>query len=200
MNRLEASLHKVADDLRDIRIRFALIGGLAVSVRAEPRFTRDIDLAVAVGDDREAESIVNTLLHRGYSILASLEQTSARRLATVRLRVPGEPADGVVVDLLFASSGIEPEIVAQAEIVEIAPGLALPVARVPHLIALKLLARDDAHRPQDDLDLRMLLSAASDPELTDSRESIELITARGFQRDKDLPAELERACVRFRPQ
>ncbi len=199
MNRLEAALQKVVGDLRDARVRFALIGGLAVSVRAEPRFTRDIDLAVAVVDDREAESIVNDLLHRGYQILASLEQTSARRLATVRLRVPGEPVEGVVVDLLFASSGIEPELVAQAESLEIARGLEVPVACVPHLIALKLLARDETHRPQDDLDLRSLLSTASDPELADARACVALIAERGFQRDKDLPRELDRVMARFRP-
>ncbi len=37
-------------------LRWALIGGLAVAVRAEPRFTRDVDLAVAVADDRELET------------------------------------------------------------------------------------------------------------------------------------------------
>ena len=34
---------------------FALIGGLAVSARSEPRFTRDADFAVSVGSDAEAE-------------------------------------------------------------------------------------------------------------------------------------------------
>ena len=59
------------------------------------------------------------------------------RLATagLRSRVPG----GIIVDLLFASSGIEPEITAAAEVLTVARGLRMPVARTGHLIALKLL-------------------------------------------------------------
>ena len=45
-------LRQVARDLERAGCRWALLGGLAVSVRAEPRFTRDIDLAVAVESDR----------------------------------------------------------------------------------------------------------------------------------------------------
>ncbi len=45
---------------------WALVGGLAVSARAEPRFTRDVDLAVSVRDDRDAEDAVRTFLSRRY--------------------------------------------------------------------------------------------------------------------------------------
>ena len=40
---------------------FALIGGLAVSARTEPRFTRDADFAVALAGDAEAEALMNAL-------------------------------------------------------------------------------------------------------------------------------------------
>ena len=36
-------LRKAADALERRKIPFALIGGLAVSERAEPRFTKDVD-------------------------------------------------------------------------------------------------------------------------------------------------------------
>jgi len=36
---------------------------LAVSVRTEPRLTRDADLAVLVADDRDAEALVRDLHH-----------------------------------------------------------------------------------------------------------------------------------------
>jgi hypothetical protein len=32
-----------------------VVGGLAVSARTEPRFTRDVDLVIAVSDDQSAE-------------------------------------------------------------------------------------------------------------------------------------------------
>jgi len=54
-----------------------------------------------------------------------VEQEATRRLATIRLIPPGERERGVVVDLLFASSGIEREIVAGAQVVEVMAGLSL---------------------------------------------------------------------------
>nr|WP_239003792.1 hypothetical protein [Nocardia panacis] len=95
----------------------------------------------------------------------------------------------MVVDLLFASSGIEPEIVRAAESLEIFPGLVLPVARTGHLIALKLLARDDESRPQDSADLRNLAAVATTRDMVDAAEAVRLIAERGFNRDRDL-AEL----------
>ncbi len=198
MSRLEAALRAIVGDLSVFGVPCALVGGLAVSARTEPRFTRDIDLAVAAGTDREAETIVNRLLGRGYSVLASLEQTAVNRLATVRLRAAGEPPEGVVVDLLFASSGIEREIVAQADALEVAAGLVIPVARLGHLLALKLLARDEDRRPQDDQDLAGLMAVASDSDIAELRAAIGLIGSRGFHRDKDLGAELTALMTRFR--
>jgi hypothetical protein len=45
--------------------------------------TRDIDVAVAVGDDRQAEKVVAALVARGYRVRALVEQESAGRLANV---------------------------------------------------------------------------------------------------------------------
>nr|WP_278263761.1 nucleotidyl transferase AbiEii/AbiGii toxin family protein [Nocardia sp. AG03] len=97
----------------------------------------------------------------------------------------------ILVDLLFASSGIEPEIVVAAENLEIVPDLVLPVATTAHLIALKLLARDDATRPQDLADLRGLLSTASADDIAEARLAVRLITERGFHRDRDLESDLD---------
>jgi hypothetical protein len=38
---LEFTLQWIAADLNELQLDFALMGGLAVSVRTEPRFTRD---------------------------------------------------------------------------------------------------------------------------------------------------------------
>jgi len=61
MNHLDSLLRQIAKILNDQREVWALVGGLAVSVRTEPRFTRDLNLAVAVSNDREAESILHNL-------------------------------------------------------------------------------------------------------------------------------------------
>jgi hypothetical protein len=112
------------------------------------------------------------------------------RLATVRLSRASE-RKAPVIDLLFASSGIEPEIVAEAEPLDLAPGLTLGVARTGHLIALKVLARDDTRRPLDIADLRALLEIASDVELSRAREALTLITARGYHRGRNLLADFD---------
>jgi predicted nucleotidyltransferase len=167
------------------------VGGLAVSARTEPRFTRDLDVAVAVADDAEAEALVQRLVSEGYRTLAVVEQKATHRLATVRLVLPGGDTRGVVADVLFASSGIEAEVARDAERLRVFPTIVLPVARVGHLIALKLLARDDRTRPQDQQDLRALSEVADDAEVRRARDAIGLIDERGFARGRDLRKALE---------
>ena len=197
MSRAEAALRRIVSDLRGLDRRFALVGGLAVSARTEPRLTRDADVAVLVADDRDAEALVRDLQARGWRIVAAIEQNVAGRLATVRLAL-AEDVGGAVVDLLFASSGIEPEVVAAADWIEVLPGLTVPVARLGHLIALKVLARDDRTRPQDRVDLAALFARADAADLGQARESLALVTRRGFQRGRDLQAGLDAAVGELR--
>jgi hypothetical protein len=95
-----------------------------------------------------------------------------------------------VIDLLFASSGIEPEVVADAEPIELLPDLTMGVARTGHLLALKVLSRDDVSRPQHLVDLRALLGVASPAELGRARDSLALIAARGYHRGRELMSEI----------
>ena len=122
-------LRRLPDDLSRAGVqRWALVGGLAIGPRAEPRFTRDVDLVVDVTSDLEAERITRSLQETGYRTIALLEHDSGR-LATVRLTSPGEHTKAVVVDLLFASSGVEAEVAASAESLEYIAGLTVPVAQ-----------------------------------------------------------------------
>lgn len=189
MNPLHQALEALVADLGALRTEFALIGGLAVGVRAEPRFTRDADVAVAVQDDRSAERLVRDLGARGYRAVLVLEHDAHERLSAVRLTPATSGSEGLVLDLLFASSGIEREVVAGAELIEIMPGLRMPVASTGHLIALKLLSRDDEARPQDAADLKALAKAASPADLAAAKDALALITSRGFHRGRDLARE-----------
>jgi hypothetical protein len=184
---LEATLRQVCRDLAAADARFALVGGLAVSARTEPRFTRDADLAVSLRDDAAAEALILRLRVSGYHIGTVVEQDAVGRLATVRL-TRFIDAVAPVVDLLFASSGIEAELVADADVLDVLPALTVPVATVGHLLALKVLSRDD-DRPQDQVDLEALMRVASPAELTRARDALTLITRRGFHRGKDLLSE-----------
>jgi len=61
----ELALAAICRELVRLGRRFASVGGLAVSVRAEVRFTRDVGIAVAVADDLEAESVTYELRSAG---------------------------------------------------------------------------------------------------------------------------------------
>ncbi len=113
-----------------------------------------------------------------------MEQMALGRLATARFR--SRIADGVIVDLLFASSGIEPEIAAEAEVLTVARELRMPVARVGHLIALKLLSYDADRRRQDLIDLDELKAVALDGDWALAVASCRLIIERGYHRGRDL--------------
>jgi hypothetical protein len=188
MNRLEQALIRLDTDLRSLGFAWALIGGLAVSVRAQPRTTWDLDAAIAVASDGEAEGLVMSLRARGYLDQpegALLEQKDVGRLAGMRLLAPGQLEQNLGIDLLFASSGVETEIAAEADWLEIFPGVAVPVAHLGHLIALKILAG----RPRDLEDLRALLREATTADVQEARATLDLIERRGFHRGKDLQAD-----------
>jgi predicted nucleotidyltransferase len=180
-----AALARAAGALSAIECRFAVIGGLAVGARTEPRTTRDIDVAVAVESDAEAEAVVFALRAHGFETVVALEHEVTGRLATARLadRTVGS---SFVLDLLFASSGIEPEIVASAKLMQITRSLRLPIATVGHLIVMKLLARDDRRRPADADDLRALRAVATEADWEMAREGATLCVERGFHRGRDL--------------
>jgi len=185
---LDEALRRAVADLRAEGAKFALVGGLAVSAWAEPRLTRDADLAVSVADDSEAEGLVHRLHGRGYRVGALVEQAHVGRLATVRL-LDGSDS-GLYVDLLFASSGVEPELVEHAAEVAVISDLLVPVATVGYLIALKLLAREDRLRPNDADDLASLSAVASDADWAEAANAVALIEQRGYHRGRDLSLAL----------
>lgn len=175
--------------------RCALVGGIAVSIRARERFTKDIDFAVAVTSDAEAEALALTFQQAGYQLVQVFENTAKGLLATLRFTIPGgrrEPE----LDLMFASSGIEAEVVNDAERIEVLPGVVVPVALLPHLIAMKVLAESDV-REHDRADLQVLIAVATKRELELARRAIRLIEERGFARGKKL-AEVLDALVKQR--
>ncbi len=199
MTPLESALRAIAAGLDRRGVRWALVGGLAVSARAEPRTTRDVDVAVAVPNDAAAEALVFSLGTEGWEVAAAVEQDAIGRLATIRLRPPFERRSrGVVVDVLFASSGIEPEVAQEAERIEVLPGLVVPVARLGHLIAMKILSREDRSRPRDAEDLRGLFAEASDEDLDLARAALGRISTLGFHRGRSLAEEMQRALSELR--
>ena len=185
MNWLQPALLKLQVDLLHFGLRWALIGGMAVSLRSEPRTTKDLDVAIAVTGNPQAESIVRDFTSRGYRLDAVREHVELSCLASVGLVTTVPEARGIAVDLMFASSGIEKEVVVASDRLEVLSGVAVPVATTAHLLALKTLAG----RPKDIVDFITLMRHARGRDLLEAREALEVITRRGYHRDKDLQVE-----------
>jgi hypothetical protein len=182
---LEAALEDVTRRLHALGRPFALVGGLAVSFRAEVRFTRDVDLAVVVEDDADFEALIFELRSAGYIAVATVENTQRSRLATARLASPL----GFIVDLIASTCGIEREIVERATPIQINSGSVLPVARAEELLAMKVLSMSD-RRLQDRIDARNLVLYTADLDLGAVRDNVSRIITRGFHRGEDLQAKL----------
>lgn len=110
LNRVAAALAGALEAL--VGRRLALVGGLAVSARSEPRFTRDVDLAVAVEDDEDAEQLVRALTGRGYRMpVACIGHLLAMKVLSHDDRRPQDGADLVA---LLGEANPEDVAVAQA--------------------------------------------------------------------------------------
>ncbi len=179
-----AALGEVAAVLRKRQTAFALVGGLAVSARGEVRFTRDVDLAVAL-DDSAIELLVRDLRAAGYRIDTLLEHETAQRIATVRMRTRA----GILVDILCGSSGIEPEIVLGATIMTLPEAGDIAVAQREELLAMKILSMTDK-RLQDRIDARALVASSPPLNLERVRLRLRQISERGYDRGQDLAAKL----------
>lgn len=175
----------VLSALRQENVRGCIVGGLAVSARCDPRFTRDVDIAVVVDTDEHAEALVHELTAHGLRMTGLVEQEATGRMAMARL----SSEDGMSVDLLIASSGIEAEVVANAETLEVVRGVLLPVARTGHLIALKLLSVAPG-RETDAADLRNLAGVATEDDWKIASEAVGQIQERGYSRGRQLDNEL----------
>lgn len=97
---MESLLRLIRAFFADRHQQWALVGGLAVSVRTEPRFTRDLDAAVTVPDDASAEGLIYELHGAGFQAFATVEHEAANRLATARLCLGRAMNYGPVLDLL----------------------------------------------------------------------------------------------------
>jgi hypothetical protein len=181
-----AALSRIASELAALRVRFAVVGGFGVSLRAEVRFTRDVDVAVIAPDDPAVEALVRELRTKGNSIVALVEHDDAKRIATVRLRSPS----GITVDLLTASSGIEGEIVERATDIAIEGVGSVPVAKAEELLAMKVLSMD-ARRLQDRIDAIRLVQLNASLDLDRVRDDLRLIDARDYSRGQDLLQKLD---------
>jgi predicted nucleotidyltransferase len=126
-------------------IKCAVIGGLAVSLRGQPRMTVDVDLVMA-SDVEHALGLARELSTTAFDpLFDGVEDViSAAFILPLRHRTTG-----VRVDLAIGMSGFERDAIARATHVHIGETSA-PVVSVEDLLVMKALAG----RPQDEQDIR----------------------------------------------
>jgi hypothetical protein len=132
------------------QIPYALIGGLAASLRGEPRVTGDVDLVIQADVDRVlelADQLDGTTFKPLFSDIADV----IRRSFILPLR---HRATNIKVDLSLGLSGFEQQTIVRATPVEVA-GSIVAVATAEDLLILKVLAG----RAQDEEDIRGIITA-----------------------------------------
>ena len=145
---LSNALYNLVEWLTGQKIPYVLIGGVAVSLLAKPRFTQDVDVAVSFDLDRLEELIASAapcgLVPRRQDALAF-----ARRNRVLLLR---HDATAISVDVSFIAMPFEEDMIASARSAEIG-GLELRLPRPEDLIIMKAVA----HRSQDMVDVETLI-------------------------------------------
>lgn len=195
LEELELHSQRAIELLTNLGVRFAVVGGIAVSFRAIERLTKDLDLAVAVKTDEDAQKVVHEFSQLGFLIDDVFEHEASKRMATVRMISPGE--NPMYVDLLFSTSGIEKEIVDASEEAHLFSNINARVANVSSLIALKVLSARES-RMRDIVDLQSLFEVSSPQDITEARHLLDLITERGYNRNKDLQKDLDGYIEQFK--
>jgi predicted nucleotidyltransferase len=147
---LQVTLADIAAFLKEHATRYALIGGLAASLRGEPRVTADVDLVIAADMDR-ALQLVAVLEDSKFEPLFDHVEEVVQKAFILPLR---HRTTGVKVDLAIGLSGFERNLIQRAADIEV-DGLKVPVATAEDLLIMKALAA----RPRDDQDALGLIVA-----------------------------------------
>jgi len=144
---LQQILSKLVDLLDRLKIRAALVGGLAVATWASPRATEDIDCLAEITPTSELEG---ALLGEGWH--PSWHRSGGDDPIPLLLRlewVHGGPG----IDVICATRARERAMLDRSIRVVLSGGFSVPVVAPADLIVLKLLAGG----PQDPIDVADLL-------------------------------------------
>jgi hypothetical protein len=147
---LQTTLVDAVNYLETEGVAYALIGGLAVSLRGQPRLTADVDMVI-LADVQRSLALVRGLEATSFKPLFDDVAEVVERAYILPLR---HRSTNVKVDLALGVSGFERQVLARAERLVLA-GTSIAVATAEDLLIMKILAG----RPQDDQDVEGLMIA-----------------------------------------
>ncbi|RJP69464.1 MAG: hypothetical protein C4532_10950 [Candidatus Abyssobacteria bacterium SURF_17] len=136
---------RLVKELEALKVRYALVGGVAMAFYAEPRFTRDIDLLV---DSEDYEKTKGILERDGYFESVSPWKFGAARIELHRfLKVRDK--DEMLIDILIARNEEVKRIIEESIEAESEEGK-VRIANKKDLIWLKRLR--DSKQDQADIE------------------------------------------------
>ena len=127
MSSLAGTASRAVKAFNALGVSFCIVGGFGVSVRTEPRFTRDLDFVVAVGSEISAEQVIQHFIADGWIVAGIVEREATGEVAIIQL----QDRHSNQLDLLVGSSGIEAEVALGAEVLGVLPGSRF---RLPRLV------------------------------------------------------------------
>jgi hypothetical protein len=153
------ALEQALKALRPLHVPAVLLGGLAMGAWKRPRFTKDVDLLIAIGEPRSKEA-VNLLTAAGFRCE---RPTHVIRVAENRfVQLHYDPAGSMLavrLDLLFATTPFhEQALTRRVALPESEVGFEVSVVSCEDLIVFKLIAG----RVLDRVDVSELLKANRD--------------------------------------
>jgi predicted nucleotidyltransferase len=141
-------LERIATELDRGEIPYMVIGGQAVLLYGEPRFTRDIDITLGIDTDRLGD-LDRAARSAGLELLVDAE-TFTRQTMVLPCQ---DPTSGIRVDFIFSFSPYEAEALGRACAVTIGH-TSVRYVGVEDLVILKVAAG----RPRDLEDARMVMA------------------------------------------
>lgn len=132
---------------------YVLIGGLAVSARARPRGTKDIDFLVKADKSFFTKTVPGLAAKKGYT--CKLYKGDILDPVNGLVRIFDEDKNEFI-DIIPVFWRWHEDVVNNAEEIDISKGISIPIARIEDLIVLKLKAGG----PQDMLDVNELIEVS----------------------------------------
>jgi hypothetical protein len=150
---LQTTLADAAGFLVSEGIAYALIGGMAASLRGQTRTTADVDLVINI-DVRQALVLTTRLERSTFRPLFDNVADVVERSFILPLR---HRTTNIKVDMSLGLSGFEQKLIGRAEPLDIS-GTTVSVVTAEDLLVMKILAG----RPQDVQDARGIVAVQAD--------------------------------------
>jgi hypothetical protein len=147
------TLYEVARTIRDQKIVYTFVGGLALNAWAIPRATFDLDMAIVLPAERQRE-LLRSLGRIGWSFDPVFEGGWRDSMAGIPIINAQIPAEGAFlrVDLMIAETDFLQSVIARRVDIDLGEG-PLPVCSAADLLLFKLLA----WRAKDRMDIDNLI-------------------------------------------